>query len=364
MDSRERISLLLDHKEADRAAIDYWATSEINAKLQQRYGFASQEDVLQHFGVDLRYIDGPKYIGPTPTTRPDGAVEDHWGVPRISKQVGSGDKINVYKEVVEYPLEKAESIDEIRDYPKWPRPDWFDYDCVGEQVAAARSTGAAVVFMGDRLNRCAQLKPAMYVRGVARILEDMVLNPDIAEYIFSRIAEFYLEYARRTLEAGAGGIDIFFTGDDFGQQNGTLISPESWRQSLRAGFRALIELGHRYGCKVAHHTCGSVLPIIPDMIDCGLDILNPLQPDVRGMDYARINRLFGDRLCFHGAISIQRTMPFGTPDQIRDEVRDRFESLGPGGGLIFCTAHNIQADTSLENVEALFNAYRELGRYR
>ena len=130
------------------------------------------------------------------------------------------------------------------------------------------------------------------------------------------------------------------------------------------GFRAFVQLGKQHGYRVAHHTCGSVWPILGDMIDCGLDILNPVQPDVLGMDRPDLKSEFGDRLAFHGSISIQKTMPYGTPDDIRAEVRERFETLGPGGGFLFCTAHNIQVDTPLENVLALFEAYREFGRYR
>jgi uroporphyrinogen-III decarboxylase len=153
------------------------------------------------------------------------------------------------------------------------------------------------------------------------------------------------------------------TGDDFGTQTGLFMSPAMWRRFLRPGFQAFIGLGQRYGCKVAHHSCGSIKPIIPDLIECGLDILNPIQPEARDMAGPELKRLFGDRLSFHGSLSIQRTLPFGTPEQIRKEVRERFEALGPGGGFIFCTAHNIQADTPLSNVEALFEAYRDIGRY-
>ena len=108
--------------------------------------------------------------------------------------------------MVEYPLEKATSLDEIENYPKWPKPGWFDYECVREQVRIARETGKVVVFMGDRLNRCAQLKPAMYVRGIEQIFMDTIINPDIAKAIFRRIADFYAAYLRRTLEAGEGHI--------------------------------------------------------------------------------------------------------------------------------------------------------------
>ena len=363
MDSRERVLKTLDHKEPDRVPIDFWAVPEITARLIDRFGVSSKEDLLNHFDVDFRYIEGPKYIGPEPVVHVDGSVEDHWGVPRIRVKVSSGESSGSYSEVTNYPIEKAKSIEEIRDYPGWPSPDMFDYECVRDQVAEARRTGKVVIFMGDRLNRCAQLKPAMYLRGVEQIFLDLVLNPGIAGYIFQRISEFYLEYARRTFEAAGDGIDIFMTGDDFGAQYGTLIAPDMWRQFLRPGFKAFIDLGKEYGYKVAHHTCGSVKPIIPDFIECGLDILNPVQPEVDDMDRRELKELFGDRLCFHGSISIQRTLPFGTPEDVRNEVRERFETLGPGGGFIFCTAHNIQADTPLENVEALFEAYHKFGRY-
>ena len=363
MDARERVYLTLAHQEPDRVPIDYWATSAVSERLRRHFGFERQEQLLQHLDVDFRYVDGPKYVGPQPHVHEDGSVDDHWGVPRVRVETGSGDHASIYEEVINFPLKSATSVEEIRDYPKWPSPDWFNYECVRQQVAEARRTGKVVVFMGDRMNRCAQLKPAMYLRGIDQILLDLVLDPDIAEYIFRRVAAFYLEYARRTFEAAGGGIDIFMMGDDFGTQKGLFVSPDMWRRFLRPGFKAFVDLGRQYGCKVAHHSCGSIKPIIPDMIECGLDILNPVQPGVRDMDRGELKRLFGDRLCFHGSISIQQTLPFGTPDDVRNEVQERSATLAPGGGFIFCTAHNIQADTPTENIVALFEAYRTFGRY-
>jgi uroporphyrinogen decarboxylase len=364
MDSRTRVSLALAHKEPDRVPIDYWATSEVTATLVARYGLSSPEDLLQHFNVDFRYIEGPVYIGPAPVVRADGAKEDHFGVPRRPVSYGEGNQSGTYSEVTEYPLEKMTSVEEIERYPKWPRADWFDYEPVREQARRARELGKVVVFMGDRLNRCAQLKPAMYVRGVEQIFIDLFMNEDMARAIFRRITDFYCEYMRRTLEAGEGNIDIVFTGDDFGTQRNTFMPDETWRKMLKEGFRRFIGLGHEFGCKVAHHTCGSVVSLIPDFIECGLDILNPIQPDVRGMDYGQIKAEFGRDIAFHGGISIQKTLPYGSVEDVRNEVKDRVAKLADGGGLILCTAHNIQVDTPLENIEALFKAYAEFGAYR
>jgi len=361
MDSRTRVARALSHREPDRVPIDYWASPEVTTRLLNRFNFASKEELLQHFGVDFRYIDGPAYIGPEPVVREDGSKEDHFGVPRQRVVYGEGDQQGSYSEVAAFPLADAESVEDVERYSKWPSADWFDYEPVREQARRARELGKVVVFMGDRLNRCAQLKPAMYLRGVDQILMDLYVNPELARAIFRRITEFYCEYMRRTLEAADGNIDIVFTGDDFGTQQNTFMSNETWRRMLQDGFKQFVVIGHAFGCKVAHHTCGSIVGLIPDFIECGLDILNSLQPDVQGMDYARIKAEFGRDIAFHGGMSIQKTLPYGSAEDVCNEVTDRIARLADGGGYILCTAHNIQTDTPMENVEALFQAYAEFG---
>jgi uroporphyrinogen decarboxylase len=361
VDSRTRAEKTLTHTEPDRVPVDFWASSEITARLLGRFGFTSKEELLQHFNVDFRYIDGPAWIGPNLEEQADGTKKDHFGVPRRRVAYGEGERQGTYSEVAGCPLAHAQSVEEIEAYPGWPEADWFDYSVVREQARQARALGKTVVFMGDRLNRCAQLKPAMYIRGMEQILMDLYVNPEIAAAIFRRISAFYCEYLRRTLEAAEGNIDIVFTGDDFGTQQNTFMPDALWRDMLRDGFRRYIDIGHESGCRVAHHTCGRIESLIPDFIACGLDILNPLQPEVQGMDYARLKTEFGRGIVFHGGISIQQTLPHGSVDDIRAEVRDRIEKLADNGGYILCTAHNIQADTPLENVEALFQAYAESG---
>jgi uroporphyrinogen decarboxylase len=361
--SIERVRAAARHEEPDRVPVDVWLAPEARRLLMAHFGAAGEWDLLGRLGCDFRRIEGPHYVGPALESRPDGVSRDLWGVWRrpVTVKIPRGEAR--YLEVSESPLADARSAAEVESYPHWPSPDDFDYSVVRDQALTAGSQGHAVLFAGDRLNRCAQLKPAMYLRGVDRILMDLALAPDIADAIFARVRGFYVEYARRVLEAAGGAIDVFMTGDDFGHEGGMLMSPETWRRCLRPGFADLVRVGKEAGALVMHHSCGSIRPIIGDMIDAGLDILNPVQPEAADMEPAELKREFGDRLTFHGSVSIQRTLPFGTPDEVRAEVAERVRLLATGGGFVLCTAHNIQADVPLENILALFDAYREFGSY-
>jgi len=355
MNSRERTFLALRHKLGDRIPIDFWATGAVARQLEEKYK-KSYSEVLDDFGVDLRYIDGPSYIGPP---LPPGT--DIWGVERTIVVAGISGQSESYSETTVAPLESATTVDEIEAYRHWPDADMFDYSAIETQCDSVLKQNRVVVFMGDRLNRVAQLKPAMYLRGTEKIFLDLALHPDIVYAIFRRIKKFYLAYLERILKAAMGKIDIVMTGDDFGAQNGLLISTDMWRKFIKPGFSQYLELIKRFDTISMHHSCGSVVDIIPEMIECGLDVLQSIQPDAANMSLADLKARFGAELCFHGGISIQRTIPFGTPGEIRQEVRRIAGLVGAGGGYIFCTAHNIQADTPIENVIALFEAYKEFG---
>jgi uroporphyrinogen decarboxylase len=363
MNSRERVFRALNLEEPDRVPIDVWMSKGFRMKLLGTTG-ASEEDFLDAHDVDLRYIDGPRFIGPSLRKSPDGSSEDIWGVRRTAMNVNMPGGTEIYEEVAESPLAHAQTVEDIDNYDHWPSPDWFDYSVIEAQCDRIRDRGRVVVFQGDRMNRLAQLKPAMYIRGIEQVFMDMTLNPELAEAVFSRIRGFYLAYAERIFDAARGKIDIVLTGDDFGSQNGPLVSPNMWTRFLGKGFSDYAALCKSHGAKVMHHTCGSVRPIIPLMIERGLDVLQSIQPEAADMDPRALKREFGERLAFHGGISIQRTMPFGSPEDVRADVKDRIESLGQGGGYIACTSHNIQADTPLHNLEALLQAYRDFGRYR
>ena len=357
MNSRERALVAFDHKAGDRIPIDFWATDSVARTVERALG-TPYPDFLDRYGVDFRYIPGPRYIGP-----PLDASTDIWGVRRETIGVGRAGNSELYSDVLAPPLAGAQSVAEVENYPHWPAPDMFDYSVIAGQCEDILRQNRAVVFMGDRLNRIAQLKPAMYLRGAENIFMDMALNPEVARAIFGRINKFYAAYLERILAAAGGRIDVVLTGDDFGAQNGLLAGAGMWREFIRPGFADYIGRIRRAGAVSMHHTCGAVAEIIPDMIDCGLQVLQSIQPEAAGMSLAALKREFGRDLCFHGGVSIQKTMPYGSAKDVRNEVRRIAGIVKPDGGYVFCTSHNIQADTPVKNILALLDAYREFGRY-
>lgn len=362
MNSRERTFMALDLQEPDRVPVDCWMSAGFERQLAAATGM-SRQDFLDRHDVDLRYIEGPRYIGPPLRRFDDGADQDIWGVRRQAVEVQVGTGTEVYREVAHSPLARCDSVEGVESYDHWPSPDWFDYSPIEAQCRAIRDQGRVAVFVGDRLNRVAQFKPAMYLRGVERLFMDLVEAPDLVHAIIGRITAFYRGYSERIFEAAKGQLDLLLMGDDFGSQRGPLVSPAMWHQYLGEGFAAYIDLAHGYGLRVMHHTCGSVRPLIPAMIERGLDVLQSLQPEAEDMAPARLKAEFGHRLAFHGGISIQQTLPFGTAPDVRQEVALRIAALAPGGGYILGTSHDLQADVPVANAEALFQAYRDLGAY-
>ncbi len=357
VNSRERVLTALDHNSPDRVPIDFWAVQEIFSQLITHYRVSSKDEVLDRIGADLRYIEGPLYTGPDLARYTDGSEDDIWGVAR--KTTSTPDGKAAYKTVVRYPLLEIKTVEEVNDYKHWPSVDWFDFSVIEEQCDEYLAGEKVVVFEGDRLNRIAQLKPYMYLRGTENAFVDMILDPGLFSAVRDRITGFYKEYLIRILESANGKIDIIMTGDDFGSQENLLLSKESWQSMLAPGFKAFMDIIKSAGAYTMHHTCGSVYHIIPEMIEMGLDILQSLQPEAAGMNGGKLKKDFGESLSFNGSMSVQKTLPFGTPEEVRGEVVKRFETLGTKGGFIIGTAHNIQADTPLENVLALIDAYGE-----
>ena len=358
--SRQRALAAIHHEEGDRVPIDFWAAAEVQRDLAEHFG-CTYADLLELLGVDFRYHPGPAYRGVDLHRHADGTVSDLWGVRRRTINFEVRGKEGSYRELAESPLVLMTSVREIDEYRGWPSADWWDFCQVGEECG--KFAGKCVVFAGDRLDRTSQLKTMMYLRGVEQALTDLILHPALVDCMLDHITTYYLEYNKRVFDAARLRIDVFMMGDDFGTQTSPFMRASMWQQHFEPAFRQYIDLAHRYGIKVMHHTCGAVGPLIPRFIDAGLDILQSLQPRANGMDLGKLKKEYGRDLAFHGSVDIQHTLPNGTPAETEEEVLLRLRVGKPGGGFIICTAHNIQRDVPIENTIALLQAYHRFSAY-
>jgi len=348
MKSKDRVLTAINHTEPDRVPVDMWALPPITDHLRAYLGLGDDEGLWHALGIDLRSI-WPAYIGPDLARFDDGSWLDWWGCRR--RMIGP------FEEVVDAPLVDAETVAEVEAYP-WPDPDWFDYEGLRPQCAVL--DGYALVIRDPGPHATCVLRVAMYLRSMERFMMDLAINPNLAQAIIARVEAFYLELDRRILETVGDLTDIYFIADDVGVQDGLMISPRMFRKFIRPSLSRFVEQAHRYGQKVMYHTCGAVRPLIPDFIEMGVDVLNPIQVSAKGMEPAGLKRDFGADLCFHGALDIQTVLSQGTPGQVRDEVNRLCGVLGPGGGFILAPTNNIMPETPLENIMALYKTVQNL----
>jgi uroporphyrinogen decarboxylase len=344
---RERVLLALDHRETDRAPFAM-VCSGINSPARENLEqyLKEKRDISLAEWLE-RLLDIETVMPPLKGKTPEPGW-DIWGVHRAPVSHGGG---GYYDEIDFFPLADFESPGDLRRH-NWPSPDIFDYSALPGIVAKTRRTG----------NRCLMaangniFESSWYMRGFERVLMDFVLNPDFAHALLDKVCEFYIEYFTRILSAVPGEIDLVFTADDIAGQNGLLISPETWETFIKPRHMRLNQRIHSLGAKVIYHSDGAVMDAVPGLIDMGIDILQALQFDAAGMDPLRLKRDFGDKLCFEGGVSVQKTLPFGTPEEVRAEVSMLVSTLGKNGGYILGPSHAIQAGTPPENIAAFFDA--------
>ncbi len=253
---------------------------------------------------------------------------------------------------IESPLRGVHDFRRIQEYP-WPDLEQpYRFDGVRQRVEALHARGLAVAAFAGSV-----FEQSWYIRGLEELMMDMLRAPETAHYFFERTAVFQQHAAAQFARAG---VDILITGDDVAGQQGLLMRPETWREFLKPRLAATVRIVKETNpdCSVFYHSDGNVEPLIPDLIEIGIDILNPVQPEC--MDPASIKRRYGDRLSFWGTVSVQRTMPFGSPNEVRAEVRARIRDVGRGGGLILAPAHVLGPEVPWENIVAFFEAADEI----
>ncbi len=363
MDSRSRLKTALAHREPDRVPTAFsaspWAVERLKGTLRVRTDRdllqALHVDIFDMRGIDLKGAVAPRYIGPAnPNISPD------W----------NGDVLALFgyaERVVDTPFGKmysmgpahlapAQTLAELEDYP-WPDPDWFDYSTIRTELEAW--SDFAIACTG-----CSFFQHPTFLRGLDNLLVDMAVEPELATFLLDRFTDFYYEYYRRIFEQAGDLINIFRIADDLGAQTNLLISPQMVEQYFAPRIRRFADLVRAYDIKLLFHSDGNIRPLIPRLIELGVDILDPLQPEVTQMDAAELKQEFGDCLCFMGGISAQYVLSQGTIEEVQAEVRQKINLLAPGGGYILSPGHPVlQVDIPTENILTMYETAFEYGRY-
>jgi len=350
--SKERVSLALSHHSTDLTPFSWGFGLQPPALIDfQHYmghSYISQTSEYLTSLSDIRSVDAD-FIGPKKRNiyRTNGKSVDIWGIERKEFSYGRGS----YDEISRNPLAEIKDISELNDY-LWPSADWYDYTNIPGKIQAVNTgneyfirTGTGNIF-----------ETAWYLRGYEQMLVDLLTEPELAFEIMRRITDFYIEFNVRILESAKGMVDTIFTADDLGQQEAPLISVDVWEKLIKPHHTRMNSQIHEYGAKILYHTDGAIMDFLPGLTDMGIDILEAIQFDAKDMNPIDMKKLYGDRLCFHGGISVQSTLPFGTPQDVENEVASRIKVLGQNGGYIAAPSHAVQAGTPPENIAAFIRA--------
>lgn len=376
MTPRDRILSALKHAEPDRVPLDLGSTgaTTITVKAYERlraylglavesppvlWSFRSttvipDEATLRHLDVDAR----PVLLG-SPVGRPDRKLSedmflDEWGVlwtrHGASHFINSDGPFASLTDPVPQDLEKH----------NWPEPlDPGRFQGLRERARKLHEeTDYAVVLnlSNGPVHQC------QYVRGYGTWLEDLLLRPVFAEALMDRVVDILIQIANRALEEAGAYVDLVTFGDDIATQNATLVRPDLYRKMIKPRHKALADTIHRHGKPILYHSCGSVYTLVRDLIEVGIDALNPVQVSAAEMATDRLKREYGSDLAFWGAIDTHRVLPRGTPAEVTEEVKRRIDDLHGNGGYVLSAVHNIQPEVPPENVVAMYRAGLEYGK--
>jgi uroporphyrinogen decarboxylase len=382
MTSRERVRLALNHKEPDRIPIDLGATivSSIAKRtyheLEKHLGLPAEEikmldyvqqlpyvseALLQRFSVDFRMVQLPAATTSGLEIFEEGdyqAFFDRWGSKLHMPKTGG-----FYFDWVDYPIK--EPTMEALDAYHWPEPDSEEVNAELGRLAKQLYENSEYALVGSAVIGGGIFEQPARVMGMQNFLMSLLSEPAFADRLMGTITDIYIESCNRYLDQVGPYIQVFTYWDDLTGQNGWLINPELYRKMIKPKQKRLVEaIRKKTDAKIFFHCCGAARGLIPDLVELGFDILNPVQVSARGMDTKELKAEFGKDIIFWGGgVDTQRVLPFGKPQEVADEVKHRIDDLAPGGGFVFAAVHNIQAQVPPENIVAAFDTAVEYGAY-
>jgi uroporphyrinogen decarboxylase len=365
MNSKERVLVTLRRQTPDRVPVWVTVVADLAEKLTQVTGIPpdpldsyltnriSHAAMLTALGNDVVGIGSTAPSSQPTRSRPDGLLEDEWGF--VYRQVPH--PFGTYQEIVGRPLQGIRTATELARYrlPDPAAPGRFDI--ARDRVDHYGQTHALLGIV-----ECTVFEMAWNLVGLEPFLADMAQGRDYVGPLLDSVADYSTSIGLALIELGA---DAVLTGDDIGMETGPMISPRMWREWLKPCLQRVFDAYRAASPDVliAYHTCGSVLPFLDELIEMGVQVLNPIQVTAQGMDAAWLKRTYGHRLAFCGGVDQREVLPHGTPGDVEQEVRRRIGELGPGGGYLLAPTHDIQSDTPVENVLAVFEAAQRWGSY-
>lgn len=373
MKPRERLLTSLQHREPDRVPLDLGGMMttietvaydnlklhlgiEAETKKFMREHVSPDERVLRLFEIDTRYVRmNPSKSRQTPEDIGDAYI-DEWGI------VWKKPESSLYYDPVEYPLSKIQSI---KDLNRYDLPDPYDpirIDGLREQAEVLfRETDYAIIADAPQQGI---FETTYLLRGLNNFLEDLAFRERFARELLARVSDYMIRLYDHFLTAVGDYVQVVLTGDDVAMQDRLLISPSMYRKVLKPFHGKLWRfIKQKTDAYLFVHSCGSVYPLIPDFIELGVDILNPVQVSATSMDTMRLKKEFGEQISFWGAIDTQKILPYGSSEDVELEVKRRIRDLAPGGGYVLCAVHDIQADVRPENIVAMYDSAKKYGRY-
>ena len=374
LSSRERVRISLAHREPDKIPIDLGGGRQTSIypepylKTGERLGLSQLEvalsprDVVDRYDerflrsldidfrrVSLRDVPEDKIL------EPSGLRRDVWGI--------GWRNTGTFWSPVEHPLKDA-TIDDLQRYP-WPDPsDERRFERVKEEAEFLYKNTSFALVAKEPSHIYGVLTQAVYLRGMENFFVDLAMNKEFARELMEKVSEYHLKLYGRYLEEVGEFVQIVHTSDDLGTQVAPYFSPAMYREMIKPKQKRLMaHIKDRSEAKILYHSDGAISALIDDLIEIGVDILNPIEPAVKGMDPSLLKASFGEKLGFHGGISQQRVLSKGTPDQVREEVKKRIQELGRGGGYILAAAHTIVPEVPAENIIEMFRTARRYGTY-
>ena len=353
MTSKERVLTAFSFEEPDHVPCWLGASPEFREMMMDQMGLPDDESLSEWIGDDFRRVfasyAGPEELAPTTNLKfPDATYRTPFGVERHG--YGYGMPLN-------RPLLHAETVEDIHNYA-WPDPEWMDVSKIRDEVL--QYNGQYAILGGDW---SPYWHDALDLLTFENLSFKMYDNPELMDALLEHIVDYYIGVSTRIFDAVANVMDIFFIGNDFGGQTGPLVGERQFRRFFLPHLKRFVDLGHDYGLKVLMHCCGGFAPLIPAMIEVGLDGVQALQPTCRGMDPTDLKSEFGDQMVMIGAVDTQLLIE-GTPDGACAETKRILDIMKPGGGYVCSPSHDyLLPETPIENIVALYETIREYGSY-